>query len=158
MAIPYSPMALRTRSKQRGVTLVEILASSLILAVSLLAAIQLFAFSMTLVEKTGDEGVAYNIARKTVENARQKGFPYQNLPDGTTTFYYDSLGNNESASPFAAAKFKVVQTVTSDLLGSTPTGPVPAPDSLRRVLVQVYRLPDNTLIQSSGTNLSRGGV
>ena len=151
-------MARQINSKKRGITLVEILASSLILAVSLTAAIKLFAFSMTLVEKTGDEGIAYNIARRALENTRQKGFKYQNLPDGSTTLYYDSLGNNQASASFTGAKFKLVQSVSSDKMATLPTGTVPADNALRAVVIQVYRLPENELLQTTGTYLARGGI
>lgn len=153
-----------TKSRQRGAGYIELLASGLILALSLLAALSLFGFSMTLVSKTGDEGVAYNIARINIENARQLGFNSKNadgtlgLPDGTTTLYYDSLGNNPTSTA-STSGFKMVETVTSDkttiLSGG---GVVPADDALRAVVVNVYSLPSNTLIEQSGTYLARSGV
>lgn len=157
-------MAHPTKSRQRGAGYIELLASSLILALSLLAALSLFGFSMTLVSRTGDEGVAYNIARVNIENAHQLGFNAKNsdgswaLPDGTTTVYYDTLGKNPTTTA-STTGFKMVQTVSSDkttTLGGG--GTVPADDALRTVTVNVYRLPDNALIEQSGTLLARSGV
>ena len=151
-------MAHQTKFRQRGAGYIELLASSLILALSLLAALSLFGFSMTMVGKTGDEGVAYNIARRNIEDARQFGFNYLNLPDGTTTLYYDTFGKNPSATA-STSGFKMVRVVSSDRTTTLGTGGThPADDAIRTVTVKVYLLPSNELIEQTGTLFARSGV
>jgi len=152
-------MAHPTKSRQRGAGYIEVLASSLILALSLLAALSLFGFSMTLVGKTGDEGVAYNICRLNIENARQLGFDYHNLPEDRTgtTFYYDNLGQPLNSAPTEG--FKAVRTVTSDEMATLGSGgQVPSDDALRTVVVVVTQIPSNQQVEQSGTILARSGV
>jgi len=144
---------------------IEVLVSSLILALSLLAALSLFGFSMNMISKTGDEGVAYNLARQEIEAARSLGFRTFTsggalaLPEGTTTFYYDSLGGGKSATKVPTSKFKVVRVVLSDKLGTLAGGMVvPADTALRKVTVKVYVLPSNEMVDQAGTFLARSGV
>lgn len=135
----------------------------LILSLSLLAALSLYSFSMNMIDKTADDGVAYNIARKALENAREAGFNGTNssgtiaLPDGTSTVYWDSLGQTSSSSATQLMRFKVVTAVASDKLqiGSTT---IPAPDALRTVTVTVSYKSTGTQILQTGTLLARSGV
>ncbi len=107
---------------------------------------------MTLVQKTGDEGVAYNLARASVEDAREQGFT--NLTEGTTTTYYNTVGKSPTSTP-ATTGFKVVRSVVSDKISSGG----PAPDAIRTVTVLVYLLPTTSAtIEQSGTYLVRSGV
>ena len=159
-------MAHRTKRKQSGAGYIEVLVSSLILALSLLAALSLYGFSMTLVEKTGDEGYAYNIARRWLEDARQKGFPYTKLPEGTTTRYYTAKGMdsggtdpNGSSSSFADAKFRMDRVVISDKFTTVSGGAThPADTSLRTVTVTVTRISTGQVVEQTGTTLVRSGV
>ena len=148
-------MAPRTKNHRRGAGYIEVMVSSMILALSLLAALSLYGFSMNLIDKTGDEGVAYNIARKSLENARQLGFSGANLPDGTTTRYYDSLGNNEAGSDFSTSRFRSVRTVLSDKVNSAG---LPAPNAIRSVVIEVYYSKGGSLVERTGTLLVRSGV
>ena len=157
----YSQMAHRTKHKQRGAGYIEVLVSSLILSLSILAALSLYGFSMNMITRTGDEGVAYNIARRALENARQLGFKTidgggnVSLPDGTITLYYDSLGADESATK-GTRKFKMVEVVTSTVhvVGTN----IPAPDALRTVKITVSYADSGEQIEQTGTVLVRSGV
>jgi outer membrane lipoprotein-sorting protein len=158
-------MAHPTKFRQKGVGYIEVLVSSLILALSLLAALSLYGFSMNMIAKTGDEGVAYNLSRQSIEGARELGFRSKNpngsltLPDGSTTLYYDSLGKNESASSFPNAKFKMVRTVASDKTTTFSGGAtIPSDDAIRTITVTVYLLPTNEIVEQTGTFLARSGV
>lgn len=136
----------------------EVMVSSLILGLCLLGALSLFGFSMTMVQKTGDQGVAYNIARKAIEHSRELGFDYHNQPDGTTTLYFDTFGTWPGSTTASTSGFKMVETISSDKLATQNGVTFPADDALRTVIVQVYTLPSNQLVEQSGTLLARSGV
>jgi hypothetical protein len=149
-------MVQRTKTRQRGAGYIEVLVSSLILSLSLLAALSLYGFSMNLIDKTGDEGVAYNIARKALENAREAGFSGVNLPEGTLTLYYDSVGTSEGGTQQSTSRFRMLRTVTSDkhVIGSTN----PAPNAVRSVVIEVSYVGSGDVIERTGTVLVRSGV
>jgi hypothetical protein len=161
-------MAHRTRNTQAGVGYIEVLISSLILALSLLAALSLYGFSMNMITRTGDEGVAYNIARRDIENIRKNGFDpvasgTHTFPDGSTTLYYDSLGGNESSTSSANSKFRLVTTVVSRKPDDSGPDNVqgtnnPAPDAIRYVTATVYYVSTGEQIEQTGTILVRSGV
>lgn len=150
-------MVRRTNFKKRGAGYIEVLVSTIILVLCLLAAISLFGFSMKLVDKTGDEGVAYNVARKALEDMRQKGFSGAYQPDGTVTTYYDSMGNKLNSAT-SLTRFKLVQVIASDKTSSTAGGTLPADDAMRSATVSIYYYPSNQLIEQTGTILVRSGV
>ena len=151
-------MALSIKRNQKGATYLEALVASLIIGLCLLAVLSLFGFSMTMVDRTGDAGVAYNLARRSLENARATGFSHTLTPEGTTVTYYDSMGGNASVTQTATHRFRVTRTVSSDRYSDTSSGPRPAPDSVRTVVVEVHRVPGNSLIERVGTHLVRSGV
>ena len=154
-------MAHRTKTRQSGAGYIEVLVSSLILALCLLAALSLYGFSMNLITKTGDEGVSYNLVRHSLEDARQKGFSSKDsggnlaLPDGTTTLYYDSLGNDEQTAPDTKTIFKLTRVISTDKIDSTGG---PAPDATRTVVVTVFYNATGEKVEQSGTLLVRSGV
>ena len=152
-------MAHLTKTKKRGAGYIEVLVSSLILALSLLAALSLYGFSMNMIDKTGDEGVAYNLARRSLEDARQLGFNYLNLPDGTSTKYYDSVGANENGSTFATARFRMDRVVASDKMTTVSGGGThPSDTAIRTVVVTVTDVRNNEVVENTGTILVRSGV
>lgn len=151
-------MAHSTNQKKKGASYIEALVASLIIGLCLLAVLSLFGFSMTMIDKTGDEGVAYNLARRTLENARATGFSHLLTPEGTTTTFFDATGGSQSSTQTANHRFRVRRTVTSDRYSDTSTGPRPAADSVRTVVVEVHRVPENSLIERVGTHLVRSGV
>jgi Tfp pilus assembly protein PilV len=157
MAIQCLSMA-HLSKRRRGGSYIEILVTILILGVSLVAALNLFSFSFLMTEKTADEGIAYNLLRKSVESVRNLGFSYVFLPDGTVTTYYNSTGGDLSNVQNAGHKFKVIRTVTSDKYTTTPTGPRPSADSMRTVRVQVQKLPTNELVCETATMVVRSGL
>lgn len=155
-------MAQLTKKRQKGAGYIEVLVSSLILALSLLAALSLYGFSMGMIDKSGDEGVAYNIARKALENVRQNGFdPIDSskvhlLPDGTTTTYYTSLGISQGATSNSDTRFRCdVKVLTDKLIKSTS---LPAPDGLRAVTITVSYVKSGEVIEKTGTFLVRSGL
>lgn len=155
-------MARRTKSRKSGAGYIEVLVATMILVLSILAAMSLFGFSMKLVDKTGDEGMAYNIARRGVEQARQLGFSGVNLPDGTYTRYYEAVQRandtsylGEVASPTSTTRFKMVRTVSTDKKNSLGQ---PADNAIRTVKVEVFYYPSNEKIDETGTLLVRSGV
>jgi len=154
-------MARRTNNRQRGAGYIEVLVSSLILAMCILAALSLYGFSMSLVDKSGDESTAYNICRQSLEDARRKGFNSTDgsgniaLLDGTTTTYCNSNGGNIQSSKQGDSRFKIVETVTSSATNSLGQ---PAPDAIRTVVISVYYVSNNDLVETTGTLLVRSGV
>lgn len=135
------------------------LVSSLILALSLLAALSLYGFSMSLVNRTGDEGYAYNIARRWLEESRSLGHSYLNLPDGTTTKYYDPKGGGESDSAFNGARFRMDRVVTSDKYTTVSGGGQhPSDSSMRTVVITVTYVSGGEEVERTGTILVRSGV
>ena len=109
---------------------------------------------------------AYNIARKWLEDARQKGFKYQNLPEGSLTKYYNSKGlyqsnttTDGSDSNFSGARFKMVRTVTSDKFTvESGGGTHPSDTALRTVVVTVTYVSSGEIVEQSWTHLVRSGV
>jgi type II secretory pathway pseudopilin PulG len=155
-------MVRQTKFRQKGFGYIEVLVSTLILAVSLLAALSLYGFSMGMIDKTADEGFAYNLGRQALENVRQLGFDpvdaggNHTLLDGTTTTYYDSKGGNAAAATFPTARFRLVQKILSDRL---VTGTAkPAPDAMRTVTITIYYVKTGEQIEQCGTILARSGV
>jgi len=148
-------MAQRTKKGNRGFGFIEVLVSSLILAISILAALSLYGFSMGMIDKTGDESTAYTLARQTIEHARTAGFSNAVLPDGTVTEYWDSNGLNKTNSPVkGTTRFKLVRKVSSDKL----SGSAPAPDAIRTVTVVVYFNVTGEKLEQTGTLIVRAGV
>jgi len=148
-------MAQRTKKGNRGFGFIEVLVSSLILAVSILAALSLYGFSMGMIDKTGNESTAYTLARQTIEHARTAGFSSTLLPDGTVTEYWDANGLNKTGSSGApTTRFKLVRKVSTDKL----SGAVPAPDAIRTVTVVVYFNKTGEKLEQTGTLIVRAGV
>jgi Tfp pilus assembly protein PilV len=146
-------------TKIRGAAFIEVLASVAIIALSLLAALSLYGFSLGMTEKTADEAISYNLARKSLENARQLGFSYLNLPEGTTNLYYDSMGNNPSAAQTSVHKFKLTRAVSSDKYTTLADGTVrPSDTAVRTVIIEVRRIKDTQLLHQVATHLVRSGV
>jgi Tfp pilus assembly protein PilV len=159
----------RRSNKRKGATLIEVLIAALILSLSLLAALSLFGFGMTMTEKTGDESVAYNLARKSLEDARTKGAGYSVpslglrtyfLPEGATVTYYDANGGSESTTQNANHRFSLTRTTTSDRLATNPSSgqTFPADDAIREVSIVVRKLPGNQVLVETGTVIVRSGV
>jgi len=155
----------RTRHprRRRGVTYIEVLVASLILAVSLCAMASMWYFSFNMSGNTDSKGVAYAVGRHALEEVKQNGFRY--AAEGTTTLYYDNTGGSESTTQQSNSVYQVTVSVTSDKLSTSQSGQsVPADDALRTVIVTVSLLtqegstPSGTAVYTTGTYLTRSGV
>lgn len=137
-------------------TYIEALISMVILATSMLAIMSLWSFSMNMATANQDQGQAYNLSRRTVEDLKAQGFDI--APEGEVVRYYNSVGVGGGTTQASDSVFKVVQTITSDKFTTTPTGTRPANNALRSVLIRVYKLPDDEVLIETGTSLVRSGV
>lgn len=143
------------RKSRRASTYIEALVAGLLLAVGMMALVNVWAFSLRVTVNTDDESIAYNLGRFALERVKQSGFA---TPEGTSATYYD---DNQNVVSQAAARFQVTTGVVSDLVKSgTPgqSGAVPANGALRTVTVTVdYASGGGTLFQEN-TYLARGGI
>ncbi len=145
------------RTKRAGVTFIESLVAVIIIGVALFGMVNLFGFSMTMTQKTTNAGLAYAVARDTVEQIRAQGF-YHAGPsgqDGTSTVYYSSTGVGPSNTQ-GSNEFKVVTVITSDKTLSV--APFFADDAIRTVTVTVTDLTKNAVVYTTGTMLARAGT
>lgn len=161
MVRPNSSQSMRGahRRAQRGSTLVEALLASLILGTCLAALISVLYFSNRMTVKSSDMGVAYNLARMTVEGIKQTGFTNTaevpaNSPAST---YYDgqmSLQNSNTSS----VRYIVKTTVVSDqtVSGSNPVQP--ATTALRTVTVKVTVKQTGEEVCRMDTYLANDGI
>jgi type II secretory pathway pseudopilin PulG len=157
------------RRIRAGFTLVELLVGGLIMAVSLAAIVSLFAFAFTITQQNDDKSVAYNIARKELEQIRFEGFANalvirdangvvtSKFRDGSRVTYYSASGNALPNSTGAA--YRATLTITSDELVTLSDGSQrPADDCLRTVKVAVAKYPSAELVFTDGTFMARSGV
>ena len=152
--------------RRRGVTFIEILIASLILGLMLSSLVRFWYFSFTMTSNADSQGLAYSIARRVMERAKETGFTY--TPEGTSVLYYDENGGNESASsmgtvmPDGTTKrptFAVTTTVVSDRFTTNAQGVTsPALNSLRTVTVTVTLVTSGKVLYQTSTYLARGGV
>lgn len=136
----------------------EILIASLLATVVLMGLVRLWQFSYGMTLSTDDRGVAYNIARKAIENVRTTGFKY--TADGTVIRYFGPDGLSESQTATANSRYKLTLVVTTDrFITNSQTGAQePAPLALRTVAATVTLHPQGTVLHTSGCTLSRSGV
>ena len=106
--------------------------------------------------QTDQTGVAYNLGRRAMEEAKQTGFA--STPEGTAILYYDSQGGNESATRTSAHAYQVTTVVSSDLTISSSNPVQPTPDALRTVTVTVTILSNNTTAYQVSTYFARAGI
>lgn len=144
--------------RQAGITLLEVLASALVVSIALTGAVSLFSSMLTLTRNTRDGSTAAELARHTEEKLRMDGF--LNVTEGSTTVYYNSSGTIASASSTRAGTsyYSVTTTVSTDKTQSSTGGSRIAPLALRTATVTVRRLSDNQVLESWGTYFARGGV
>ena len=151
------------RRRRKGVTYIEVIVASLILAISLCAMASMWYFSFNMSGNTDSKGVAYAIGRHALEEVKETGFRY--AAEGTTTLYYDSSGGSESTTKQSNSAYQVTVVVTSDKLSTSDSGSsVPADDALRSVVVTVTLLVNQgsttsgTAVYTTGTYMARSGV
>lgn len=151
------------RRRRKGVTYIEVIVASLILAISLCAMASMWYFSFNMSGNTDSKGVAYAIGRHALEEVKETGFRY--AAEGTTTLYYDNTGGSESTTQQSSSAYQVSVVVTSDKLSTSDSGSsVPADDALRSVVVTVTLLKNEgsttsgTTVYTTGTYMARSGV
>lgn len=96
------------RRRRRGATIIEGLAAAVVLALSLAGMVSMWSFTVQASSSTDRLGVSYSLARKVMEESKILGFP--NVPEGTTTTYFDKDAQPTSAG---GAKYTVSRTVTT---------------------------------------------
>jgi len=131
----------------------ETLVASLIAAIAILGAMMTFFRIMTLADVSNENSIAYSLARQGIELVKDDGFWYAS--NGTTVMYYDVKGlNGSSTANSATDRFSVTTVISTD----TMNGSAPADTALRTVVVTVKRRPDDTVLETTGTYLVRGGI
>lgn len=128
--------------------MIEALVASLIMSTCVAAIVSAFSFSSNMTSLAADTGVAYNLARQTMEAVKQTGFANTaeaSVASPTATYYDGSMNSVASAS---LARYKVTLSVVSSatIAGSNPVKP--ATTALRTVTIIVT-------LQASGVQLSR---
>jgi len=133
---------------QRGLTLVEVLAATLIMGVALGGLAGLWTFGFNATRHSQDTAAGYNIARLEMERVRTIGYLLH--PEGTRTTDYDGLGHPTSGSP----RFRATTTVHTlpDASGKINTS------CLREVTVEVVSGDDGRTVFTTKSYLTRGGV
>ena len=139
--------------------LMEVLVAALIVGSSLAALVSAWRFSYFLTIRTDDKGIAYSLARQTVETVKQTGFT--NTAEITVAapvvHYFNAQEQNLDAAP-ASARYKVSLSVVSDALVSGSSPATPTPDALRTVTVTVTLLQTGETLYQTSAYLARAGV
>lgn len=148
----------RNKRTAQGITLVELLIASLLLAIGLMGLINAWIFSYNITTSSDDLGVAYNLGRYAMEQVKMNGFSGQ--PEGTVTKYYDG-SETQVAQTSPSNRYTVTVSVVSDAVKSGTAGQagaVPADNALRTVNVTVKLSGTNTILYQTGTYLVRAGI
>ena len=109
-------------------------------------------FSFRLSVNADMQGVAYNLARKQMEEVKQSGF--QDTTEGTAVVYFDKQGGSKSVTRSSSHAYSVTTTVTSSQL----SGSNPAPSALRTVTVSVTSLATINSSTPRAPTLRRAGI
>lgn len=151
------PIRLRHATRLRGITLIDTLVATIIMTIAMFGSIGIFYTTTNMAGKTAENSVAESLIRAAVETARGQGFTWCNTAgtsapcDGSSTAYYDQNGEPTTVS---LAHFTVVTSVVSSSL----TSGVPNSNALRTLTVTVTRTKDSTVLETSGSYLTWGGV
>lgn len=129
--------------------MIETLVATTIITTSLFGAMSVFLGVSNLTRVTAQSSVAASLARRGIEEAKNKGFA--NLTDGTTTQYFDKDGATVGAS--VNTGYAATTVISTDIV----TSGVPDKTALRTVVVTVKRSSDNTVLETAGTYLAWGG-
>ena len=128
--------------------MIESLVASLIMAMCVGAIVSTFSFSSNMTSLAADTGVAYNLARQTMETVKQTGFTNTaeaSVASPVTTYYNGSMASVASAS---LARYKVTLSVVSSATVSGSSPVQPAATALRTVTIIVT-------LKASGVQLCR---
>ena len=145
----YSGTPCRRLQKRRGFTYIEILMSSLIVGICIAGLISIWYFSYKLSLQTDRLGIAYSIGRQSMEKAKQTGFTYTAV--GSTTFYYDKAGENESVTLRSIHSFYTTTTVTAGTAGAGTAG-------LLVINIEVFQLPDSVSLYKTKSYFTKAGI
>ena len=139
--------------------LLEVMVAALIVGSSLASLVSAWRFSYFMTIRVDDKGVAYSLARQTLETVKQTGFT--NTAEITAAapvvHYFDAQEQNQDMTP-AAARYKVTLSVVSDALAAGSSPAAPASDALRTVTVTVLLLQTGETLYQTGAYLARAGV
>lgn len=175
-------MIMRT-TKHAGATFVEALFASLILAMAVGAMMSMWNICANRYQEAGEISQAGQLARAELERAKAfgaDGFPLGTLNAGLGVWagsydptlksgvgdwlanhfeYYDIAGNRLATSTTAGVRFSLQLTlIDSSIVASAGSTYALEVTSRRAVTATVRRLPGNTVIFTSGTNLVKGGL
>ena len=146
------------RKSERGVTYIELLVASLLMAIGLMGLVNTWFYSYQMTTNTDDSGIAYNLGRFSLERVKMNGF--KNAAEGTSNLYYS--GNEVAvAAGSATCRYTATTSVTSSSVKSGTigvAGAVPADAALRTVVITVKMYSTNAVIYQTTTYLSRAGI
>ncbi len=144
--------------RRRGVTFVELMVASLLVAIGLGGLVHMWAFSFQVTVNNEDIGMAYNLGNQRMEAVKIAGFA--NAPEGTTSTYYDGNEMPVAAGATAALYRLDVNIVSSAVTSGTAgmSGAVPADTALRTVTITGTVIPSGKTLYRTYTYLAKGGV
>ena len=138
------------RGRRRGVTLIELLVASVIVATSLMGLVSAWMFSFQVTRRSDETEVAYNLARSAVEQLRAYGFYYAD--PSIIPAWYDV--NQQQTASSTGAYYHLVVAVRNGSDAPPGAGHL----ILRQVDATVTRVSDGTAIYHTSTYLALGGA
>jgi prepilin-type N-terminal cleavage/methylation domain-containing protein len=134
---------------RRGLTLIELLVALMLLAVAVSGLMGLWSFGFNTTKHSQDLGVAYNIARREIEKARNVSFMV--LPEGTQTVGYDGSGSPTS-QPSPHYTVTTIMRTIPDVNGQINAL------CLREFSVRVASYDSRDTLFETVTHFTRGGI
>lgn len=146
-------------TRKSGIALLEVMVAALIVGISLATLVSVWRFSYFMSIRTDDKGIAYTLARQTMEAVKQTGFTNTSeIPIGApVVHYFNAQEQNLDASP-VTARYKVALSVVSDALVSGSSPAAPTSDALRTVTITVTLLQTGETLYQTSAYLARAGV
>jgi len=134
----------------RGLTLIELLVSLVLLGVALAGLVCLFFFGFNTTQHSQDVALAYSVARQEVETVKNIGF--LSLPRK----WHRVQGYNDQGQQTTAANPHFTATTDLDPYVADPS--TITTTSLRTIRVEVRSKEHNELLFSTESYLTRGGI
>lgn len=133
-------------------------------SIALIGVVKLWSFSYNMTVNTDASGVAYNLARLALEDARKAGHLYG--LEGDDVAYYDKGGDLIGRGQDPGSRYRVTTKIISDrFILDSEGNPVvidgrkqASADSLRNVRATVQILPSYEVVLVKGCHLARSGV
>ena len=145
--------------RRSGMTYIEILVAATICVLCLSVMIQLWAFTMFYTVQTGDNAIACNLARQTLETLKETGFSQTTeYPVASPLVHYFDINTNNMDSTPTTARYKVSTSVVSDLTQSGVTPTAPATNALRLVTITVTLVSTGATLTTFTTYFARDGI